>query len=84
MGQARQGLLLVALGVAGAVVALVMRSDGLSDHEADEMAQRYTDAYTGRSTPPEGFDSAPYFLGLGACALLVVCGVILYAVSRDA
>lgn len=69
MTKTQQGARLIALGILGAVCTLIVRGLASDDHAFE------------RTT--ETFNNAPYLIAGGVCALLVLCGVVLYAADRD-
>lgn len=75
--KAEQGKALIAGGVALAIITLIVRSSNETDHKAGE----HVSDFVGRA--PEAFNNAPYVVAGAIAALLVVCGVILYATGRD-
>lgn len=69
MTKTQQGARLIALGILGAVCTLIVRGLAVDDHSFERTV--------------ESFNDGPYLVAGGVCALLVLCGVILYATGRD-
>ena len=85
----QQGGLLVALGVLGAIGAWFARVAAVEDHESGQRVDAYANAIlTDQGSPARvsvrgAFDNTPYLIAGAVCAVLVICGVILYASRRD-
>jgi hypothetical protein len=80
MTKATQGGWLIFAGLIVGFMTWTVRADAASDHsERARAVAGYTTELTGRLTDPEPFNNAPYIVAAIIAALLVVCGVILYA-----